>query len=56
MPILLQQQMKAGHLSQQWHFYLPLMALSFVAMIPFLTLAERKHKIKPLFVYFSHYY
>ena len=49
-PILLQQQMKAGHLSQQWHFYLPLMVLSFLMMLPFLALAEKKRKIKPVFL------
>jgi MFS family permease len=49
-PILLQQQMKAGHLAQQWHFYLPLMVLSFLVMVPFLTLAEKKRKIKPVFL------
>ncbi len=48
-PILLQQQIKLGSLSQQWHFYLPLMVFSFFAMIPFLTFAEKKHQIKAVF-------
>ena len=50
MPILLQQQMKLGHLAQQWHFYLPLMLCSFIAMLPFLVLAEKKQQIKTVFL------
>ncbi len=49
-PILLQQQIKQGMLSEQWHFYLPLMVLSFLAMLPFLTLAEKKRRIKSVFL------
>ncbi len=49
-PILLQQQMAEGHLSQQWHFYLPLMVGSFVLMIPFLIFSEKKQKMKPVFI------
>lgn len=49
-PILLQQQIKLGALSQQWHFYLPLMVFSFFAMIPFLTYAEKKRQIKIVFL------
>jgi MFS family permease len=50
LPIILQQQIKWGHVSQQWHFYLPLMLLSFLMMIPFLTLAEKKRQIKAVFL------
>ena len=49
-PILLQQQIAFGALTQQWHFYLPLMILSFFMMVPFLTFAEKKRKIKPVFL------
>ena len=49
-PLMLQQQIKLGHLSQQWHFYLPLMVFSFIVMVPFLSLAEKKNKIKPVFL------
>ncbi len=49
-PILLQQQLKLGHLSQQWHFYLPLMVSAFLVMIPFIIFAERKRHIKLVFV------
>ncbi len=49
-PIMLQQQIQSGYLSQQWHFYLPLMVCSFLVMVPFLTLAEKKRKIKATFL------
>ncbi len=49
-PIILQQQIKLGYLSQQWHFYLPLMLLSFFLMVPFLTFAEKKRQIKAVFL------
>ncbi len=49
-PILLQQQIEAGLLEKSWHFYLPLMVFSFLAMVPFIILAERKRMIKPIFV------
>jgi len=49
-PILLQQQIKLGALSQQWHFYLPLMVFSFFTMIPFLSFAEKKRQIKIVFL------
>lgn len=49
-PMMLEQQLKLGHLAQQWHFYLPLMVLSFIVMVPFLSLAERKKRIKAVFL------
>lgn len=49
-PILLQQQMKQGNLEHTWHFYLPLMLFSFLAMVPFIMLAEKKQKMKPIFL------
>lgn len=49
-PLILQQQIKLGHLSQQWHFYLPLMLLSFIMMIPLLTFAEKKRQVKVVFI------
>lgn len=49
-PILLTHHIKQGHLSQQWHFYLPLMLFSFVLMIPFIVLAEKRKQIKFVFV------
>ncbi len=49
-PILLQQQIEAGQLEKSWHFYLPLMVFSFLAMMPFIIVAERKKQVKPVFV------
>lgn len=37
-------------IAQQWQFYLPIMVLAFLAMLPFIILAERKNQIKPLFI------
>lgn len=45
-PLLLQQQ----HLAQQWHFYLPLMVFSFILMVPFIILAEKKKQMKLVFI------
>ncbi len=49
-PILLAQHVKEGHLTQQWHFYLPLMLFSFIVMIPFIVMAEKKKRMKMVFV------
>ncbi|CEK09472.1 MFS transporter [Legionella hackeliae] len=49
-PLLLQQHIRQAHLSQQWHFYLPLMLFSFVVMIPFILLAEKKRQMKKVFI------
>lgn len=49
-PLILKQQMQAGHLTAQWHFYLPLLLGSFIVMIPFIFIAERQHKMRPVFL------
>lgn len=49
-PMLLVEQVHAGNLTQQWYFYLPLILASFVLMIPFIILAERKKMMKTIFV------
>lgn len=49
-PILLQQQLKLGYLSAQWHFYLPVLFCSFIAMVPLIILAEKKRLVKPIFL------
>lgn len=49
-PLILSQQIKEGHLTQQWQFYLPLMVVSFLLMIPFIILAEKKKLMKPIFL------
>ncbi|KTD17617.1 MFS transporter [Legionella jordanis] len=48
-PLLLQQQIRLGHLHQQWHFYLPIMFISFMLMVPFIILAEKKRQMKVVF-------
>lgn len=49
-PLILKQHMTLGHLTAQWHFYLPLMIGSFIVMIPFIFLAERKQCMKAVFL------
>ncbi|CAM2820225.1 MFS transporter [Legionella worsleiensis] len=49
-PILLGHHIKQGHLTQQWHFYLPLMLFSFIVMVPFIVLAEKKKLMKTVFL------
>lgn len=49
-PFLLQQQIKEGHLAEQWHFYLPLMIFAFLLMVPFILLAEKKRQMKFVFL------
>jgi MFS family permease len=48
-PFLLSHQLKLGHVTQQWHFYLPLMFFSFLLMIPFIIFAEKKNQMKLVF-------
>lgn len=50
LPLLLQDQIKRGMLNVQWHFYLPIILLGFLFMIPFITYGERKQVVKPIFV------
>ena len=38
------------HRDAHWQVYLPVMLLSFVAMLPFIILAERKRQVKPVFL------
>lgn len=49
-PLLLQKQVQAGNLSQPWHYYLPLMVLSFLLMLPLIYYAERRQQQKGIFV------
>ncbi|KTD39898.1 MFS transporter [Legionella parisiensis] len=49
-PYILRKQVEQGHLSQQWHFYLPLMLISFILMIPFIVIAEKKKRMKSVFI------
>ena len=34
----------------QWRFYLPILVLSFLTMVPFIILAEKKRLMKPVFI------
>ncbi|MDR3441529.1 MAG: MFS transporter [Legionella sp.] len=49
-PFILNKQVEQGHLTQQWHFYLPLMLVSFILMIPFIIRAEKKRRMKSIFL------
>jgi MFS family permease len=49
-PMILQQHVQLGHLAQLWHFYLPLMIVSFLAMIPFIIVSEKKQRTKRIFL------
>jgi MFS family permease len=35
---------------QHWHYYLPVMLLAFTLMLPLMFVAERRRKIKPVFI------
>lgn len=50
-PMVLSHQIKQGYLTQQWHFYLPLMLFSFALMIPFIIFAEKKKWMKSVFIF-----
>jgi MFS family permease len=49
-PLILKQHMNEGHLTQQWHFYLLVIVLSFFAMVPFIILSEKKMMLKRIFL------
>ncbi len=36
--------------AQQWHLYLPVLVLSFISMVPFIIIAEKKRKMKGVFL------
>ncbi len=38
--------------AKHWHVYLPVFALALVSMVPFVILAEKRHKMKAVFVSF----
>ncbi|MCW8451991.1 MFS transporter [Legionella quinlivanii] len=49
-PMLLKAQIQQGNLGQQWHFYLPVLLLSFIVMLPFIYIAERMKKMRLIFL------
>ncbi len=48
-PVVLEQFLSVGR-DQHWLYYLSTMGLSFFAMLPFIIIAEKKRKMKPVFV------
>lgn len=49
-PLILHQHSLAGLEFHQWHFYLPLVVFAFIVMVPFIILAEKKGRMKPIFI------
>nr|WP_279537152.1 MFS transporter [Aestuariicella hydrocarbonica] len=49
MPAILESQLDISR-NQHWMVYLPLLVLAFVAMVPFIIIAEKKRKMKWVFV------
>jgi MFS family permease len=49
LPILLQD-LHVFSLHTQWHFYLPLLIVSFLAILPFIFFVERKKQMKKVFL------
>lgn len=39
-----------GFMGSQWLFYLPILAVSFVLMVPFIIIGEKHRKMKPVFI------
>lgn len=50
LPMIIKNQISVGNLAHQWHFYFYLMVFSFVLMIPFIILAEKKKRLKLVFI------
>ena len=49
LPLLLKQQVQQGHLSEPWHFYLPLMVGAFILMMPVIIFGERRQHMRLVF-------
>jgi MFS family permease len=49
MPLILEQQLGIAR-DQHWQVYLPMLMLAFIAMVPFMIVAEKRRKIKPVFL------
>ncbi len=49
-PLLLRAYISSGVIRESWHFYLPLMCLAFVLMIPMIVIGEKKHKTDLMYV------
>lgn len=49
LPLLLLHQVQTGQLAHAWYFYLPQMLFSFLLMLPFIILAEKKQQMQRIF-------
>ncbi|HMU90791.1 MAG TPA: MFS transporter [Pseudomonadales bacterium] len=49
LPMILTQQLSIP-VGQHWHYYLPIIGVSFFAMLPFLIIAETRQQMKPVFL------
>jgi len=49
-PLILSEHIQQRHLQQPWHFYLSIMVLAFIFMIPFIIYGEKKGKIKLVYL------
>lgn len=49
-PMLLVKQITTGVINNLWSFYLPVILLGFLLMIPFMLITERKNIVKPAFI------
>lgn len=50
LPLILNYHIEQKQLSQAWPFYLTIMVLAFIVMIPFIIYGEKKHTTKPVFL------
>lgn len=48
-PMVLQDHMQYGNEASAWHFYLPVMVIAFLSMIPFIHISEKKNYLKFIF-------
>lgn len=49
-PLILSTHIQQEHVQQPWHFYLLLMVFAFLFMVPFIVYAERKNKLKLVYL------
>lgn len=49
-PLLLQQFILGGQLTKTWHFYLPLMVISFILMMPLIVFSEKRKSTQLFFL------
>jgi predicted MFS family arabinose efflux permease len=49
-PLILNNHIQQGHIQQPWHFYLSIMVLAFIFMVPFIIFGEKKNKLKLVYL------